>query len=222
MAKLYQVETKALNRAAKRNEGRFPEDFRFQLTSDEAEVLRCQFGTSSDPAEEPARGGRRYLPYVYTEQGVAMLSAVLRSKVAVDTSVQIMRAFVEMRHFLANNEVLFEQIRNVELKLHTTNKFHDRFLILDRKEGYLIGTSLKDAGRRTFGIVRLEDQEHVQALLGRLDRLAQAQSKSAHPKKAQTQLPRAYHNDSLQRQPTVMNFNPDGQAPAQPQLSLLE
>ncbi len=205
MAKLYQVETKALNRAAKRNEGRFPEDFRFQLTSDEAEVLRCQFGTSSDPAEEPARGGRRYLPYVYTEQGVAMLSAVLRSKVAVDTSVQIMRAFVEMRHLL-----------------HTTNKFHDRFLILDRKEGYLIGTSLKDAGRRTFGIVRLEDQEHVQALLGRLDRLAQAQSKSAHPKKAQTQLPRAYHNDSLQRQPTVMNFNPDGQAPAQPQLSLLE
>ena len=91
LAVLYQVETKALVRAVKRNIARFPTDFMFQLTDDEFEVLRRQFGTSS------AWGGRRYLPYAFTEQGVAMLSSVLHSKRAVQVNIEIMRAFVRLR-----------------------------------------------------------------------------------------------------------------------------
>ena len=116
LAELYEVETGALNRAAKRNEDRFPEDFRFRLTDDEHENLRCQIGISSDDLREFASGGHRYMPYVYTEQGVAMLSGVLRSKAAVDTSVRIMRAFVEMRRFITDNAHMFEQIRTLELR----------------------------------------------------------------------------------------------------------
>ena len=81
LARLYEVETKNLNRAAARNADRFPEDFRFQLTKEEDESLRCQIGTSKTME---GRGGRRYLPYAYTEQGIAMLSGVLRSEVAAD------------------------------------------------------------------------------------------------------------------------------------------
>lgn len=112
LARLYEVETKNLNRAAARNADRFPEDFRFQLTKEEDESLRCQIGTSKT-AE--GRGGRRYLPYAYTEQGIAMLSGVLRSEVAVQASISIMRAFVAMRHFLAENATLLERLRGVEL-----------------------------------------------------------------------------------------------------------
>ena len=81
LAMLYQVETKALNRTMKRNISRFPKDFCFQLTEFESENLRCQIGTSS--LENDNYGGRRYLPYVFTEQGISMLSAVLRSEIAV-------------------------------------------------------------------------------------------------------------------------------------------
>ena len=98
LAALYGVETGQLNRAATRNKSRFPEDFRFRLAKEELEALRFQTGTSNE-----GRGGRRYLPHAYTEQGVAMLSSVLRSETAVRVSVQIMRAFVEMRRFLAAN-----------------------------------------------------------------------------------------------------------------------
>lgn len=112
---LYQVETKRLNEAAKRNISRFPERFRFQLTKDEYENLKSQFATSS-LEDENGYGGRRKLPYVFTEQGIAMLSAVLRSEVAVQTSIRIMDTFVEMRRFIANNALLFERISNVELK----------------------------------------------------------------------------------------------------------
>lgn len=113
LAALYGVETKNLNRAASRNADRFPVDFRFKLTKDEDESLRFQSGTSN-VAE--GRGGRRYSPYVYTEQGVAMLSSVLHTEVAVLASVRIMRAFVEMRRFIASNALMFEQIRAVELR----------------------------------------------------------------------------------------------------------
>jgi hypothetical protein len=89
LAKLYGVETKALNRAVKRNRSRFPQDFMFQPTAEEAAHLRCQIGTSSS-----GYGGRRYRPYAFTEQGVAMLSSVLRSERAVQVNVAIMRAFV--------------------------------------------------------------------------------------------------------------------------------
>lgn len=114
LAKLYGVETGALNRQVKRNEARFPPDFRFQLTREELENLRCQFGISSLSNSE--YGGRRTLPYVFTEQGVSMLASVLRSDIAVQVSVDIMRAFVEMRKFIANNALLFDRISSVELK----------------------------------------------------------------------------------------------------------
>ena len=117
LAMLYQVETKALNRAVKRNIKRFPKDFCFQLTT-EAESLKCQSGTSKiqDSEKKDGRGGRRTLPYVFTEQGISMLASVLHSKVAINVSIGIMRAFVEMRRFIANNALLFERISNVDLK----------------------------------------------------------------------------------------------------------
>ena len=116
LAMLYQVETKQLNRAVKRNQQRFPMDFCFQLTEDE--FLRCQIGTSkiNDGNGSESRGGRRYLPYVFNEQGIAMLSAVLRSETAIRVSIQIMNAFVEMRKFISSNALLFERISEVELK----------------------------------------------------------------------------------------------------------
>jgi hypothetical protein len=94
LADLYEVETKALVRAVKRNAGRFPSDFMFQLSAEEYANLRYQFGTSS------SWGGRRVPPYAFTEQGVAMLSGVLRSPCAVAVNVEIMRAFVELRRVL--------------------------------------------------------------------------------------------------------------------------
>jgi hypothetical protein len=271
LAELYEVETGNLNKAVKRNEDRFPENFRFQLTPEEYENLRCQIGISSDDLRKFASGGRRYMPYVYTEQGVSMLSAVLRSKTAIAVSVRIMRAFVEMRHFIADNAHMFEQIRSIDHRLDSferstderfervfdymethktpiqkvffegqvydafgllvslvqrakheivlfdgyvdtgtlnilskkelsvavtvwthpktslterdvatfnaqyptlvvkrTTSFHDRFLILDGNEGYLIGASLKDAGKKSFAIARIEDASIVDAVLGRL------------------------------------------------------
>lgn len=118
LAMLYQVETKALNRSVKRNINRFPEDFMFQLTEDEYQFLRCQFGASKMDVENntEGRGGRRYLPYVFTEQGISMLASVLHSEVAVKVSIGIMRAFVEMRRIFANNAIMFERISAVELR----------------------------------------------------------------------------------------------------------
>ena len=113
LAMLYQVETKNLNKAMKRNGQRFPKDFCFQLSKEEYDNLRFQIGTSS--LEDNNYGGRRYLPYVYTEQGISMLASVLRSEVAINVSIGIMRAFVEMRRFIANNALLFDRIRNLEL-----------------------------------------------------------------------------------------------------------
>jgi hypothetical protein len=112
LAELYGVETKALNRAAKRNRSRFPADFMFQLTAEEAMILRCQDGTSSS-----GYGGRRYLPYAFTEQGVAMLSSVLRSERAVQVNVAIMRAFVSLRRMLAGNEALARKLAELERRL---------------------------------------------------------------------------------------------------------
>lgn len=110
LAGLYQVETKALNRAVKRNLDRFPEDFMFQLTHEEAaELLRYQIGTSNE-----GRGGRRYSPYVFTEQGVAMLSGVLTSSRAVEVNIAIMRTFVRLRQLLATHEELARRLEQLE------------------------------------------------------------------------------------------------------------
>ena len=268
LAMLYQVETGAMNRAVKRNKKRFPEDFCFQLT--EEEFLRCQNGISKDESAE-GRGGRRYMPYAFTEQGISMLSAILRSDVAINVSIGIMRAFVEMRKFLATNSLILNRVDELEMKqleyqkstdakfdkvfqyiedhaeseqkiffdgqiydafslitsiiqkakkeiilidgyvdvdtLNTlakkntgvdvkiytyasaqltnrdvttfnaqyptltvkkTQVFHDRFIILDGKTAYHIGASIKDAGKKCFGISLIEDKGVVTDLLNRL------------------------------------------------------
>ena len=264
LAMLYQVETKYLNRQRNRNAERFPEDFCFQLSKEEYEILRCQNVTSK---KENGSGGRRYLPYVFTEQGIAMLSSVLKSEVAAKASINIMRAFVEMRKFLISNNEMFARLDRVELKQLETDKkleevfdyiattkevkqkiffngqiydafslmveivekaekelilidnyvdvntlnilskkkdgvnvlivtsgngnltdkdiakfnsqypkltvkiskdFHDRFLIIDRKEVYHIGASIKDAGKKSFGITKLEVEELTKSLLAKV------------------------------------------------------
>lgn len=119
LAALYQVETKVFNQAVKRNIARFPNAFRFQLINEEYEGLRSQIVTSN------GRGGRRYLPYVFTEQGIAMLSAVLNSDIAIQVSIQIMTTFVEMRRFLVNNTVLFEKISEVNWRQQEYEKRTD-------------------------------------------------------------------------------------------------
>ena len=269
LAMLYQVETKNLNKAMKRNIKRFPEDFCFQLLEDEYETLRFQFGTSKEVSV--GKGGRRYMPYVYTEQGISMLSAILRSEVAIKVSIGIMRAFVEMRHFLTNNSLMLNRINELEvrqleyqkstdekfeqifeyisqheeskqkvffdgqiydafsllvelisraeqsivlidnyvdigtlnimskkksdvdvliytlertklssadveefnqqyptLEMKYTNVFHDRFLILDEKITYHIGASMKDAGKKCFGINKIEDEKIIKDILKRV------------------------------------------------------
>jgi len=127
LATLYQVETKGLNRVVKRNENRFPENFCFQLTEEEVKSLRYQFGTSNI-----GRGGRRYLPFAFTEQGVAMMSALLRSDIAVKVSIEIMNAFVEMRRMLVSNAALFHRLGTIELKqLEADQKFEEIFKALE-------------------------------------------------------------------------------------------
>ena len=214
--------------------------------------MRCQTGISSFAQDENNYGGRRTLPYVFTEQGISMLASVLHSEVAIKVSIGIMRTFVEMRRFIANNALLLERISNVELKqleyqkqtdekldqifdafslivsliqkaekgivlidgyvdigtlnllakknenvtvvMYTLKRtklsqedvnnfnsqypllevryakvFHDRFLILDKKNVYHIGASLKDAGKKCFGISLIEDEGIVRDILQRLE-----------------------------------------------------
>jgi hypothetical protein len=117
LADLYGVETKVLNQAVRRNADRFPADFMFQLTAEEAENLRFQIGTSnSGAAAGPGHGGRRYLPYAFTEEGVAMLSSVLNSKRAVMVNIEIMRAFVRLRRLLSSNAELAKKLDALERK----------------------------------------------------------------------------------------------------------
>ncbi|WP_282191903.1 ORF6N domain-containing protein [Adlercreutzia caecimuris] len=273
LAFLYEVETKYLNRVASRHADRFPDDFRFQLDKDEYENLRCQIVTSSD--NQSGHGGRRYMPYAYTEQGVAMLSGLLNSPKAVQVSVGIMRAFVEMRKFIANNAALLDRMATIEyrqleyqqstderfdkvfgyleahalpsqkiffkgemfdaftllvdlvktaeksltvidgyvdektlnilskkndgvecrlvtypsasltssdvtvfesqhgpLSICRTSDFHDRFLVVDDDALYHIGASLKDAGKKTFAMTLIGDEELKSALLDKLDEVS--------------------------------------------------
>ena len=107
LANLYEVETRALNQAVKRNIERFPEDFMFQLTKEEFEILKSQFVTSS-------WGGVRKMPFVFTEQGVSMLSSVLNSKRAIAVNVQIMRTFVKIRELALTNKDLTQRLNEME------------------------------------------------------------------------------------------------------------
>ena len=258
LAELYGYEVKNLNRQVKRNARRFPDDFMFKLTRDEVDgLVKCQIVTSRITRMfQGQSGGRRKLPNVFTEQGIYMLATVLKGELAEQQSIFIMRAFREMRHFIANNAALFDRISKVELKqleadkkfdqlfeyvnthaetnqklffdgqiydafsllieliqkaeleiilidgyvdvstlnllakknsgvavtIYTfkktkltaqdvavfnaqypqlnvkyTNVFHDRFLILDGKTVYHIGASLKDAGKKCFGVTLMKD-----------------------------------------------------------------
>ncbi len=260
-ARLYNTETKKINQAVKRNIERFPEDFCFQLTEEEYESLRSQIVTLN----KNGRGQhKKYLPYVFTEQGIAMLSGLLNSEKAVEMSIKIIKAFIAMRNFLRSNGQVFERLTSVEykllehdkkfdivfdtlqekkienqriffdgqiydaynliieiikkaenkitiidnyiddsilemlskkkdnvevviltsnksniknidiqkfnkqyptLKLAKTDRFHDRFIILDEKEMYHLGASIKDLGKKCFGINKIESDNIIELLL---------------------------------------------------------
>ena len=245
VANLYHTETRAINQALKRNIDRFPEDFCFQLTDEEFLNLRSQtviFKSISNKGKVT----RKYNPFVFTEQGIIMLSGILRTEIAVKVSIKIVEAFVRMRHFLKENGQIFERITTLEyqqienqriffngqiydaynliidiikkadnkitiidnyvddsilemltkkkdnvevviltsnksniknidiqkfnqqyptLKVATTNKFHDRFIILDEKEMYHLGASIKDLGKKCFGINKIENEEMIDVIL---------------------------------------------------------
>ncbi len=272
LAVLYGYEVRALNQQVKRNIGRFPDDFMFQLKKEELEMVKSQIVISPDSNFYSGQeGGRRKPPYAFTEQGIYMLATVLKGDIAEQQSIFIMRAFREMRHFIANNALLFEKVSHMELKqleyekntnerfdkvfqyiedhaeaeqkiffdgqiydafsliasliqrakkmihlvdgyvdlvtldmlakknkgvsaaiytfsktrlsqndidkfnkqypiltVKKTNVFHDRFLILDEKEVYHIGASIKDAGYKCFGISVIQDKTIADDLIKRL------------------------------------------------------
>ena len=126
LAELYGVETKQLKRQVKRNMRRFPSDFMIEISERDMKSLRCQFGTSN-------RGGDRYGAYAFTEQGIAMLSSILRSERAIDVNIRIMRAFVAMRRFVSDHAGLVQRVGAIELKqLETDRRIDTVFDALDR------------------------------------------------------------------------------------------
>ena len=134
LAELYEVETKALNLAVKRNGQRFPEDFMFSLTTEEWENLRFQIETSS-------HGGRRYYPKAFTEQGLAMLSGVLKSQKAIAVNISIMRAFVQLRRYTLQYDKIEDRLSSLEEK-HTD--VHKAIL-------YLLGNEIEEDERKEIG-----------------------------------------------------------------------
>ncbi len=189
LAEFYGVETKVLNQAVKRNSERFPEMFMFQLTQDEADSLRSQFVTSKDTflrsqnvtldesvwrshfAISKGKGGRRYLPYVFTEQGVAMLSAVLKSGAAVRVSIQIMNAFVAMRKLMASHHRVLPRLENLERRqirheIETDQKFERVFTALEGADkrpvqGIFFDGQVFDAYRFVSDIIRRANKSIV-------------------------------------------------------------
>lgn len=170
LAELYGVETKMLNRAVKRNIERFPDKFMFRLEDDEWEDLRFQIGTSKgmnnslrfqNGTLKSQRGKhRKYLPYVFTEQGVAMLSVVLKSETAVKVSIRIMEAFVAMRRFMLTNAQIFQRLDTLELKQIETDKKVDKVLTaiemkqIVPKQGIFFNGQIFDAYKFVAGLVR--------------------------------------------------------------------
>ncbi|MGQ0643476.1 MAG: ORF6N domain-containing protein [Gemmatimonadaceae bacterium] len=137
LALLYGVTTKALNQAVRRNRTRFPADFMFQLSREEAEHLRSQNVTSNR-----GRGGRRYAPLAFTEQGVAMLSSVVRSARAIQVNIEIMRTFVQLRAFFASNDDLARRIDRLE------TKYDARFKLIFDAIRQLIAVPARESRRR--------------------------------------------------------------------------
>lgn len=155
LANFYGVKTKVLNQAVKRNIGRFPEEFMFRLSKDELENWKSQIVTSNRE-----KMGLRKLPNVFTEQGVAMLSAVLKSETAVKMSIQIMSAFIAMRRFLVENAGVFQRLDKLELKqIETDQKFEQVFDAmqskeLDPKQGIFFDGQIFDAYKFISGLIR--------------------------------------------------------------------
>ena len=146
LAELYGVETRVLIQAVKRNSDRFPEDFMFQLTPDETESLRSQFVISN-----VGRGGRRYSPYVFTEQGVAMLSSVLHSKRAIQVNIAIMRAFVKLRDYLSTHK---EPAHQLEQTQRTQKEHTGHINAIWKAIQQLIEPPLKPKRRIGFGVAQ--------------------------------------------------------------------
>jgi hypothetical protein len=145
LAKLYEVETKVLNQSVKRNIERFPENFMFQLDENEFIILRSQIVTSSFVKH----GGRRYLPFAFTEQGVDMLSAVLKSNKAIDISIKIMNAFISMRNFLIKNQNIITKFQQIDEKFmeHDKNfeKIFDYMSLNEPRQGVFFNGQIFDA-----------------------------------------------------------------------------
>ena len=168
LAVLYRVETRVLNQAVKRNIERFPEDFMFQLTKEEFENWKSQFVTSKSIIM-----GARKLPYAFTEQGIAMLSSVLKSQTAVDVNIRIMRAFVSMRRFIATNSQLFQRLETIEyhqleMKQHqeiTDKRIDEVFKKLDANippvQGIFYDGQVFDAYRFVSDLMRKAKQSVV-------------------------------------------------------------
>ena len=162
LAELYKVPTKRLNEQVKRNIERFPNDFMFQLSSYELENLRSQFATTRLNFIESNNeyGGRRYLPYVFTEQGVAALSGILKSKTAIEINLQIIRTFVSMRKFISSNAQIFQRLDRVELKqLEHNHKFEKVFKAIEDKsikpsKGIFFDGQIFDAYKFVSGLVK--------------------------------------------------------------------
>ena len=148
LAELYEVPTKRLNEAVKRNLARFPKHYMFQLTTEEFESLRSQFATSNK-----TRGGRRYTPYVFTEQGVAMLSSVLNSERAIQINIKIIDTFVQMREWALDNKELTKRVADIENYLMNYAKDNNKEiekiyeaidLLMDRTKPRNIGFGVND------------------------------------------------------------------------------
>lgn len=153
LASMYGVATKVLLQAIKRKASRFPEDFMFRLTTAEWSALRSQIVTSSSE-----HGGRRYAPYAFTEQGVAMLSSVLNSERAVSVNIEIMRAFVRMREMLVSNKELARQLKELETRVNRKLDTHDQSIagilnVIRQLMNPPVGT------RRSIGFVPLEEKK---------------------------------------------------------------
>ena len=159
LAALYGVETKVLVQAIKRNLERFPADFMFQLDAEEFAALRSQFVTSN-----VGRGGRRYAPYAFTEQGVAMLSSVLNSPRAIAINIEIMRAFVQLRAMATSHQDLAKRLSELEDKTEALAMRHDSFSRNTRNQLKLVFDALRelmtppDPPKRPIGFVTHEDK----------------------------------------------------------------
>ena len=159
IALLYSVETGQLNRQVKRNIGRFPSDFMFRLSKEEIEILKCQNGISS-------WGGDRYLPYAFTENGIAMLSSVLRSPTAIEANIRIMRAFTSMRHFFTNNAQVFQRLSTIEYhQIETDKRIDEVFKRLDAnttpQQGIFFDGQVFDAYRFVSDLIKKAKQSII-------------------------------------------------------------